>query len=180
MGLSRYPRHTRPPDVQQQHLFKPVSSSIVQLCVRLDRLRPEHFRQMFESGCMPDSYTAAERQMRLGWIPPSVRSWYCAAIGLAFYKPNNALRPLNIRNVWLRHSGRCFLNEHRHEHAALFLSIGQTAIGVPGAAEIVCHCLRLLWQQPSANIGASFDGSNAFGTMSRILILKGLLKRAPE
>ena len=135
---------------------------------------------MFATGCLLDAYATAERQMRHGWIPKSARPWYCAALGLAFYKPNNSLRTLNVRNVWLRHSGRCYLNEHCRDHASLFLRLGQTAIGVPGASETISHGLRLLWERNNDKVGASYDGRNAFGAMNRTLILKGLLKHVPD
>ena len=68
----------------------------------------------------------------------------------------------------------------KHVHAQLFLSLGQTAIGVPGACEVIGHGLRVTNDLAEGQVGASFDGSNAFNLTNRTLILRGLTKHAPE
>ena len=62
----------------------------------------------------------------------------------------------------------------------MFIEVGQTAVGIPGGAEVVSHGLRVLWDRSNGKVGGSYDWSNAFNTMDRNLILSGLKLKVPE
>ena len=107
------------------------------------------------------------------WIKPTI---------YLLSKKKGGIRPIAVDNIFVRIVGKLLCRMFSPELARTFSNL-QFAVGVPAGVETVAHTVSLWIHEiltGSDNVIAHLDTKNAFNTIRRDAILRGLIEYCPE
>lgn len=117
-----------------------------------------------------------------GDLPREACQLWCASRGILIPKSDGGFRPISIGESWYRFMGRT-LSAHLVTKSCETLAPLQLACGLPAGCELGAHAAQLAWDlhDEYGTYGyLSLDIKNAFNTIRRSLVQKGIRTYLPQ
>jgi hypothetical protein len=117
--------------------------------------------------------------MLKGTMPPSIRELFSVCRSVLIPKDEDSYRPIGIGECWYRLMGTLasrILSEDVGKHLLPL----QTAVGLPGGAEIAAKLCQIMFNFDPGYAVACLDITNAFNTIPRALVYRGLQRYCPH
>lgn len=117
--------------------------------------------------------------MLKGTMPPSIRELFSVCRSVLIPKDEDSYRPIGIGECWYRLMGTLAARILSEEVGKHLLPL-QTAVGLPGGAEIAAKLCQIMFNFDPGYAVACLDITNAFNTIPRCLVYQGLRRFCPH
>ena len=123
--------------------------------------------------------TAFLNSMLKGTMPPSIRELFSVCRSVLIPKDEDSYRPIGIGECWYRLMGTLAARILSDDVGKHLLPL-QTAVGLPGGAEIAAKLCQIMFNFDRGYAVACLDITNAFNTIPRGLVYRGLQRYCPH
>lgn len=170
--------------VDKKDILKAISSFPPGSAAGPDGLRPQHLKDLAQCGeagsGFIDALTDFVNFVLDGHCHAHVKPLFFGGRLLALSKKCGGIRPIAVGMTLRRLASKC-ASHFGIAHLTSYLSPRQLGVGIPGGCEAAVHAVRRMLQSlPDDHVVAKLDFSNAFNTLQRAHMLRGVKDRLPS